>query len=91
MTMFPKPSAGKVTLTPAQRKVKREKLFREQKGRCCYCECRMTLEPFLMNSCTLEHIVPEPAGCAKNDADSNLKAACFACNANKGSKRVFTS
>ena len=89
LPMFPKPGAGKITLTPAQRKKKREQLFHEQHGRCYFCGKRMTLEPFLMNSATLEHLVPEKMGQKKNDADSNLACSCLACNVRKGSRRDF--
>lgn len=40
-----------------------------------------------MNSATLDHIKPQPAGCFKDDRDENLRIICWADNARKGSKR----
>ena len=89
MRMFPKPSEaeGKITLTPRQRRAKRDALYREQKGLCASCKCHMTLMPFHLNSAELDHIKPQPAGCKKDDRDENLQVLCAACNGRKGSRR----
>lgn len=87
---FPKPhqAEGKVTLSPKERAKKRVELYYKQRGICADCGGTMTLQHDRMDSCTLDHIIPEPAGCPKNDADSNLRDVCFQCNSNKGSKRL---
>ena len=86
---FPKPSQkeGKITLTPRQRRIKRDVLYTEQMGLCAECRCHMTLLPFHLNSAELDHIKPQPAGCKKDDNDDNLQVLCHDCNFRKGSRR----
>jgi 5-methylcytosine-specific restriction endonuclease McrA len=85
---FPKPGARKVTLSMEERGRKRTELFHRQHGRCAACGRWMSLEPGRMDSATLDHVAPEPMGCAKNDGDDNLRVVCWKCNYEKGSKRV---
>lgn len=87
---FQKPSEieGIVTLTPKQKAVKRRCLFDLQCGVCaCGCGRPMSWSVGQMDSATLEHITPRPAGCKKQDADFNLQCFRFDCNSNKGSRR----
>lgn len=92
MQAFPKPKdvEGKETLTSAERRKKKIELFREQSGLCANPKCfrAMTLEPGYFYSAELDHIEPEPAGCAKRDNDDNLQLLCHECNREKGSKRI---
>lgn len=87
--MYPKPREieQKIELTPKQRRAKKFELCRKQKWRCANCNCIVIMDWGYWNSCELDHIVPEPAGCKKNDADSNLQVLCRKCNSEKGSKR----
>lgn len=88
---FPKPSQleGLITLTTKQRAEKRKALFVKQNGICaCGCGKPMSEEYGRMDSCTLEHIEPQPAGHAKNDRDDNLCATRWDHNVAKGSKRI---
>lgn len=90
MRAFPKPSEieGKVTLSPEDRKQLKLGFFVRQKGRCCTCGERMTLEFGYPNTATLGHKNPEPMGAAKRDNPDNiLGAQCFKCNFERGSKR----
>lgn len=89
MSAFPKPSEaeGKITLSPAQRVEKRRELFNAQGGICAECGRAMVWEMGFMNSCTLDHIVPQPAGAKKRDNPDNLRAICWSDNFVKGSKR----
>jgi len=87
---FPKPKdvEHKLTLSPDARRKKLDKFCEAQKMRCVTCQCRMTREPYRLNTATLGHRNPQPAGCAKDDSDDNLLGAqCFKCNAERGSKR----
>lgn len=86
---FPKPAEieGIITISPAKRAHKRNELFHKQRGKCAECGRKMSLEHDRMDSCTLDHIEPQPMGHAKNDADRNLRAVCWTCNAKKGSRR----
>lgn len=86
---FPKPkdAEGKVTLSPAQRKVRLNALCCSQAGLCAICGRQMTREYGSLRTATLDHITPQPAGCAKDDRPENHQAACFECNSKKGSKR----
>lgn len=87
---FPKPSEieGKVTLSPEDRKRMKLGFFVAQKGRCCTCGDRMTLEAGYPNTATLGHKNPQPMGCAKDDRLENLLGAqCWKCNTERGSKR----
>ncbi len=89
--MFLKPSQleGKITLTPRQRAKKRLELFGKQGGICaCGCGKIMSWSQGSMDTATLEHIVPEPAGCPKRDNDDNLCVTRWECNVKKGSKRI---
>ena len=88
---FPKPKEleGIVTLTKAQKTAKRKELFKAQRGRCaCGCGRLMTLELDRLDTCTIDHATPNKMGCLKQDADHNLRALRFDCNASKGSKRL---
>lgn len=78
---------GKVTLTPKQRARKRLKLYRDQGARCAACGKYMYWDSGWANSATLDHIKPQPAGCAKDDRDENLRVVCWGCNSEKGSRR----
>jgi hypothetical protein len=80
---------GKTTLTPKQRAEKRKELFKKQRGICaCGCGQQMSDDHGYFSSATLEHVIPEPMGCKKNDNDSNLAAFRWDCNVNKGSRRT---
>jgi len=79
---------GRITLSPRERAKKRVQFYYAQRGLCADCSKGMSLQPDRMDSCTLDHIVPQPAGCKKDDRDDNLRAVCFECNAKKGSKRI---
>lgn len=83
----PQQISGKITLTPKQRARKRLKLYRDQGARCAECGGWMIWESGFMNSATLDHITPQPAGCAKDDRDENLRLICWKDNYEKGSKR----
>jgi 5-methylcytosine-specific restriction endonuclease McrA len=87
---FQKPAAaeGKLTLSPAQRKLRLDALCRAQGGLCAICGRRMTREYGYLRTATLDHIKPQPAGCAKDDRPENHQAVCFECNAKKGSQRI---
>lgn len=88
---FPKPGQreGLITLTTKQRAEKRKALYLKQCGICaCGCGKRMSEEYGRMDSCTLEHITPQPAGHAKNDRDDNLEATRWDHNISKGSRRI---
>lgn len=78
---------GKVTLSPKQRAAKRLKLYREQGMLCAECGQFMVWQQGFFNTATLDHVKPEPAGCAKNDADDNLRVICWIENVEKGSRR----
>lgn len=88
--MFPKPKAieGKVTLSVAERRDKRIELCIRQNWRCAYCGTIMSRNQGNFRSPELDHISPEPAGCSKNDVESNLQVLCHACNSQKGSSRL---
>jgi hypothetical protein len=91
---LPKPAEreGRETLTASQRRECKLKHFRKQKGKCCSCGRPMTLEPGWLNTATLGHRNPQPAGCSKDDRPENiLGCQCFLCNAKQGSKRVDRS
>ena len=56
----------------------------EQKGRCYLCGKPITLE-----AATPEHVNPKGhGGGSHDDRQSNIKAACWPCNRDKGSKRL---
>ena len=79
---------GKITLTQAQRAKKRAELYRKQSGQCADgCQKPMIEMQGYMDSATLEHIIPEPAGCKKRDNDDNLCVTRWECNMRKGSRR----
>jgi 5-methylcytosine-specific restriction endonuclease McrA len=50
----------------------------EQGWRCCWCGCRMRLDPGMGDSATREHIIPRVRGGSNHW--SNLAAACHRCN-----------
>lgn len=78
---------GIVTLTPAQRAKYRRELFDLQCGICaCGCGEPMCWEQGRMDTCTLDHEVIRPAGCAKQD--KYLRACRWDCNMRRGSKRL---
>ena len=83
----PRDREGKLTLTPVARRQKRLELYCTQGKRCAECGCWMTLTPDCMNTATLDHKRPQPAGCAKDDRDENLQCLCWKCNTEKGSRR----
>lgn len=63
------------------------KLFRQQNGRCYYCQCEMVLDNGYMSrpfpkQATREHKIPKSMG--GSDDDENVVAACSACNHKKG-------
>jgi len=75
----------------------KSKLFKYQKGLCCYCERKMIIFPKehgqltavqklkidpKMLECTIEHLVRR-AEKGKNH-ESNYAAACLHCNSNRG-------
>lgn len=88
MLLKPHQKEGRITLTAKQRADKREELFIAQSGICLECNEGMTDIPGFMNSVTLDHKTPQPAGCKKDDRDENLRAICWRCNSIKGSKRI---
>ena len=60
--------------------------LRRQKWKCCWCGCQMKsagsskfMEP---NDATREHIIPKMFGGTM--AKSNIRAACFKCNNERG-------
>ena len=61
-----------------QRKVKRLKLWNQQKGRCFYCRCKVTQGA---DDATIDHKTPQALG--GSDYDNNLVLACVLCNAEK--------
>jgi 5-methylcytosine-specific restriction endonuclease McrA len=89
LAAFPKPNdmEGKVTLTPDERRLRKLELLNVQHMKCATCGTRLTLKPGFFNSAELDHIKPQPAGCAKDDRDENLQVLCWKCNAEKSSKR----
>lgn len=88
MLLKPHQLEGKVTLTPKQRAQKRWELFEKQCGICaCGCGRPMCWLQGEMETATLEHIIPEPAGCPKRDNDDNLCVTRYECNMRKGSRR----
>lgn len=91
MRAFPKPhEVDKIeTKTPKEKLSHRVFLYALQNGICaCGCGRKMSLALDLMSTCTLDHIMPNKAGCRKQDANWNLRALRFDCNAKKGSKRL---
>ena len=86
---FPKPSEreGKIVLTKAQERKKLDELCAKQNNCCARCGIIMVRGVDSLNTATLDHIKPEPAGCKKRGNDSNLEALCWLCNTQKGSKR----
>ena len=91
MRAFPKPAEVErlETKTPLQRRATRLTLYLKQGGICaCGCNRSMTLESDRMDSCTLDHRMPNKMGCRKQDADHNLRALRWDCNSAKGSKRI---
>ena len=91
MRAFPKPSEreGKQTLSPKQRKALLDAHCEKQGMRCITCSQPMTRKPYHMNTATLGHRNPQPAGCKKDDRPANiLGAQCWKCNYEQGSKRL---
>lgn len=84
----PKDIEGKVTLSPAQRRALKDKLYAQQNGFCCTCGRPMVKLAGYPNTATLGHRNPEPMGAAKRDNDDNiLGCQCWSCNTQRGSKR----
>lgn len=88
MILKPWQAEGRVRLTKAQERKERDRLYREQNGLCAECGRFMLKGPGFRTSVTLDHKVPQPAGCFKDGRPENLRAVCWDCNAKKGSKRV---
>ena len=70
----------------------RERLFKEQKGLCYYCETPMLLQhgSQTKRSATIDHIIPKSQG-GSIGPTLNGVAACLACNRERGDKdaRLF--
>lgn len=79
---------GRVRLTKREQKAQLDRKIQEQHGRCHYCNRPMNRIPGDMRCATRDHVIPQPAGCFKDDRDFNIVAACFACNSAKGSRRL---
>lgn len=66
----------------------RRRLFREQNGKCHYCNIQMHMQemrkghPASLTSCTVDHIIPQSEG--GGNAKRNLVGACFLCNNARG-------
>ena len=86
---FPKPSQkeGKIAMNAKARRLVKFKLFNQQGGKCAKCGVALTRKAGFFNSAELDHINPEPMGCAKNDSEGNHQVLCWKCNQEKGSKR----
>jgi hypothetical protein len=84
----PKDQEGKVTLSKRKCREQLERKIREQRNLCHYCVRPMNRIPGNLRCATRDHVTPQPAGCAKDDRDENIVAACFECNMNKGSQRL---
>jgi len=86
---FPKPKdlEGKVTLAARKARSQLDLKIIEQNNKCAICggEMDASSEYYMP---TRDHIKPEPAGCAKDDRDENIRAAHWICNYRKGSKRT---
>lgn len=91
MFLKPKDLEKKVTLSSKERRVLKYKLCEKQSWRCASCGKYMRIDWGYWNSAELDHRIPEPAGCAKNDAETNLQVLCHECNTAKGSKREHES
>lgn len=87
MWLKPSEAEGKVTLSVRERREKKLELYEKQGWRCAQCGCRLHLELGRWNTAELDHIRPQPMGCAKDDRESNLQVLCHRCNAEKGSQR----
>jgi len=83
----PKEREGKIQFTTKQKRDQLQRKFLEQHGRCYYCGGWMTRIAGDMRCATRDHLLPQPAGCTKDDSDSNVVVACWRCNYVKGSKR----
>lgn len=63
----------------------RERLWKEQKGICSYCERKIKIE-----LASLDHIIPVEL----NDellGETNLTVTCISCNKRKGNMIIFTN
>jgi 5-methylcytosine-specific restriction endonuclease McrA len=70
------------------RLIERKRAAWERQGRICYL-CR---KPLPWKETTAEHILPKKhGGSAHDDRAENIAAACFWCNAKKGSRRDYVS
>lgn len=58
--------------------------FRRQKGRCYYCDCKMTARRNQPNTRTVDHVVPIARG--GSNGPENIVIACAACNFSKQDK-----
>lgn len=68
------------------KKFRRWVLIQECGLRCYYCQCKLTKEPDLARSVTLDHLVPRSKG--GSDRISNLVLCCGPCNRRKGDMTV---
>lgn len=87
---YPKPrdKEGRVTLSAKERRALLDEFCAKQNMRCVTCNCRMTREPDQMNTASLGHKDPQPAGCRKRDNPDNIIGAqCIRCNFIRGSRR----
>ena len=80
----PKEREGKVTLKAKDQRAQLLRKITEQHGLCYWCKVPLGAG---LRYPTRDHVQPQPAGCAKDDRDSNVVAACWSCNFQKGSKR----
>lgn len=78
-------NSSRVFRNSNQRRILRRALFAEQRGRCFYCGCRMTVDHRLAATspffATFDHIVPVSNGGRNAD---NIVLACRACNEARG-------
>ena len=87
---FAKPKELEGRTLVLSEKQKREQLERKchaQRGQCYWCGIAMTRDFGHLRTATRDHLKPQPMGCAKDERDSNIVAACWYCNYQKGSRR----
>lgn len=61
----------------------RLKVFNMMGGRCFYCGCKLSTEPFVKNEFVIDHIHPKIKGGNAGKDCKNLVAACRRCNSSK--------
>lgn len=71
--------AGKIRNISRGVKLSRKSLFLRDKGRCQYCDKRLTL-----GSCTIDHVMPKSRG--GGHSWGNVVLCCSKCNQRKGSR-----